>query len=145
MSATSVCPIVVLMVEDNRADVVLFREAAAAGGMALDRHVVTNGVEALRFLRREAPFDRAPRPDIIVLDLNLPLMNGQEVMVEVASDPSLNTIPVAVLTTSLTEMCVCELYPAGRCRYFSKTDDFSRLQEIVRQIAAFARPPQDPA
>ena len=116
-----------------------FREAAEAGRTAMDVHVVANGAQALRFLRREPPFDRAPRPDIVVLDLNLPVKNGQEAAVEMASDPSLNTIPVAILTTSTSEACVCEVYPPGRCLYFTKTDDFKRLQDIVRKIAAHAR------
>jgi CheY-like chemotaxis protein len=139
MSADSVRPIVVLMAEDNRADVVLFREAVEASQTAAEIHVVTNGAEAMRFLRRKAPFDRAPRPDIVVLDLNLPLKNGQEVIVEMAAEIELNTIPVAILTTSTSETCICELYPAGRCLYLTKTDDFKRLQDIVRQIATQAR------
>jgi len=139
MIPAPVRPIVMLMVDDNPADVVFFREAVESSGTAATIHVVPNGAEAMRFLRREAPFGHALRPDIVVLDLNLPLMNGQEVAVEMASDTDLNTIPIAILTTSTSENCVCEVYPAGRCLYFTKTDDFKRLQLIVGQIAEHAR------
>jgi CheY-like chemotaxis protein len=127
-----------LIVEDNPADVVFFREAVEATGTPVVLHAVTNGEDAMRYLRREAPFADAPRPAVIVLDLNLPIKNGQEALVEMASDTQLNTIPVAVLTTSTSEVCVCDLYPPGRCLYFTKTHDFRQLQDIVRQIAAHA-------
>jgi two-component system response regulator len=142
MSAASVHPIVVLIVEDNRGDVVFFQEAAEASQTAADLHAVTNGVDALRFLRKEPPFQRAPRPDIVVLDLNLPLTNGEEVMAQMASDPDLSTIPVAILTTSSFDTLLADLLPLGRCLYFTKTDDFERLQDIVRKIAAHARSTQ---
>lgn len=144
MSDVPVRPLVVLLAEDNRADVAFFQEAARANQTAVDLHIVVNGDEALRFLRQEPPFDHAPRPDIVVLDLNLPFKNGQEVLVGMASDPTLNTIPVAVLTTSTSEACVCDVYPKGRCLYFTKTDDFKRLQDIVRNIAAHARKTMKP-
>jgi CheY-like chemotaxis protein len=130
--------LVMLVVEDNPADVVFFREAVEAARLPSAMHVVADGSDALKFLRRQPPFADAPRPDVIVLDLNLPIKNGQEVLVEIAADPELNTIPVAVLTTSTSETCVCDLYPAGRCLYFTKTEEFKRLQEIVRKIAAHA-------
>ena len=101
--------------------------------------VVNDGCDALRFLRRREPFADAPRPDVIVLDLNLPVKSGHEVLLEIASDLDLNTIPVAVLTSSIYEMCVCDQYPKGRCLYFAKTADFTQLQDIVRQIEAHAR------
>ena len=129
---------VMLVVEDNPADVAFFREAMAASQTDSDVHVVGDGNDAMRFLRREGGFANAPRPDVIVLDLNLPLKNGHEVMAELVADPALNTIPVAVLTTSTSEAFVCNAYPPGRCLYFTKTDDFERLQDIVRQIAAYA-------
>ena len=77
--------------------------------------------------------------DVLVLDLNLPMMNGQEMLIEMMSQPLLSSIPVAVLTTSDCEQCVCQLCPPGRCRYFTKTDDFAHLQGIVRQIEQHAR------
>jgi CheY-like chemotaxis protein len=128
-----------LVVEDNPADVVFFREALEATQLPATVHVVSNGNEALKFLRRQARFADAPRPDVIVLDLNLPIRSGQEVLMEMASDPELNTMPVAILTTSTSEQCVCELYPQGRCVYFTKTAQLEGLQDIVRQIAAHAQ------
>jgi CheY-like chemotaxis protein len=138
MMAAARGPLVMLVVEDNAADVVFLREALEAARTPSSVHVVGNGEEALRFLRRQPPFADAPRPDVIVLDLNLPVKNGREVLGEMAGDPGLNGLPVAILSTSTSETSLCELYPAGRCLYFSKTDDFGRLQDIARQIAAHA-------
>ncbi len=129
----------ILIVEDNPADVVFFQEACLASKTAAKLQVVDNGVEALRFLRHEPPFERAPRPDVVVLDLNLPLMSGQEVLLAMNSDPAINTLPVAILTTSTSEAHLCERYLNGRCIYFTKTDDFNVLQSIVKRIAAHAR------
>jgi CheY-like chemotaxis protein len=129
-----------LLVEDNVADVVFFREALLAAGVALEMQVVENGEEAMRFLRRQGQFTGAPRPNVVVLDLNLPVMKGREVLREMAADAALNTIPVAVLTTSTSEMHVCDAYPGGRCLYLVKTDEFKQLQELVRKIAAHAQP-----
>ena len=138
MSTAIVRPMVVLMVEDNPGDVVFFQEATEASRTPADFHIVTNGAEALQYLRQEAPFGCTLRPDVMVLDLNLPFKNGQEVMAEIGSDPAVNTIPVAILTTSTSESSICDLYPEGRCLYFTKTDDFRQLQDIVRKIAAHA-------
>jgi CheY-like chemotaxis protein len=131
--------LVILVVEDNPGDVMLFREAIEATQTPAAVHVVGDGGDAMRFLLRQDRHAQAPRPDVIVLDLNLPVKNGQQVLVEMASDPELNTIPVAILTTSTTDHCMCDVYPKGRCLYFTKTDDFKRLQEIVKKIAAHAR------
>ncbi len=129
----------ILMVEDNPADVVLFKEACSASNASADVLVVSDGVEALQFLRRENPFEQAQRPDVVVLDLNLPLMDGKEVLEAMNSDSAINTIPVAILTTSTSEAHLCKLYLNGRCIYFTKTDDFTRLQSIVKKIVAHAR------
>jgi two-component system, chemotaxis family, response regulator Rcp1 len=130
--------LVMLVVEDNPADVVFFQEAVEAAQIPSTLHVVGDGSDALKFLRREPPFADAPRPDVIVLDLNLPIRSGHEVIEAIAPDPGLNTIPVAVLTTSISETGVCDLYPPGQCLYFTKTDEFKRLQDIVRTIATHA-------
>jgi CheY-like chemotaxis protein len=136
---------VMLLVEDNPADVLFFREALEATGLPADVEVADNGEDAMQFLRRRGRWAAARRPDVIVLDLNVPMRNGQEVLVELAGDTELNTIPVAVLTTSTSEACVTDLYPPGRCLYFVKTADFGQLQQIVRKIAAHAAPPAAPA
>jgi CheY-like chemotaxis protein len=130
---------VLLMLEDNPADVVFFREALEATGISARLEVVEDGEQAMQFLRRQNGYADAPRPDVMVLDLNVPIKNGREVMEDMAGDPALNSIPVAVLTTSTSERSICELYPSGRCLYFVKTDDFRRLQDIVREIVGHAR------
>jgi CheY-like chemotaxis protein len=128
-----------LVAEDNPADVVFFGEAVEATEMPATMQVVTNGEDALRFLRQQAPFADAPRPDVLVLDLNLPRKNGKEVLLEMVDEPALRTIPVAILTTSRSESHLCDSHPDGRCQYFIKTADFRQLQGIVRQIVAHAR------
>ena len=130
--------IAMLLVEDNPGDVALFREALESARLAANVNVVEGGDEALDFLRRQHRFSDAPRPHVVVLDLNIPTRNGREVLLEMAADPALNTIPVVVLTTSTSDVHVSSMYPGGRCLYFTKTGDFRRLQEIVRQIAAHA-------
>jgi len=129
---------VMLVVEDNPADVLFLEEAVEATRTPARMHVVGDGGDAMKFLRRQAPHIDAPRPDVIVLDLNVPVKSGREVLAEMAADPGLQTIPVAILTTSTSETWVCDLYPAGRCKYFNKTEQFQLLQEIVKKIAAHA-------
>ncbi|MCK9297013.1 MAG: response regulator [Desulfobulbaceae bacterium] len=128
----------ILLVEDNPGDVALFEEAVEVCGLPVRVHTVDHGLEALQFLRRQGPFADAPGPDVVVLDLNLPIMNGQELLAEMMADPQLQRLPVAVLTTSAFDQYVCDLCPPGRCLYFSKTDDFQLLQDIVRQIVDHA-------
>lgn len=128
-----------LVVEDNPADVLLLNEAIEHLGGAVRVHVVGDGSEATDFLARRGSHAAAPRPDLVVLDLNLPIKSGREVLTEIRADPDLNGIPVAVLTTSKTESDVCGGYAAGRCRYLVKTGDFNELVEIVRQLERFAR------
>lgn len=124
---------VVLMAEDNAADVFFFREAVEASQIKAETFVVEDGSDALRFLYRKPPYNDAPRPDVLVLDLNLPLRNGREVLEEMAADSGLRSIPVAILTISTAERHLCRAYP-GPCLYFVKTDDFLSLQAIVREI-----------
>jgi two-component system, chemotaxis family, response regulator Rcp1 len=139
MIATIAAPIVMLVAEDNPADVVYFNEALEASETRADVRVVNNGRDVLRYMRREAPFHAAASPDILVLDLNLPIKNGHDVIQEMMADPELKEIPVAILTTSTSESYLCAKYTPGRCVYFTKTDDFKRLQEIIKRIASFAR------
>jgi CheY-like chemotaxis protein len=138
MTATEKSELVMLLVEDNPADVMLVQEAIEANDMRTIQHIVGDGFEAMQFLRREEAHADAPRPDVVILDLNLPIKTGQEVLKEMAADAALRDIPVAVLTTSTSETWVCKFYPPGRCAYFVKTDDFGRLREIVREIARHA-------
>jgi two-component system response regulator len=90
------------------------------------------------FLRRQKPYTEAAQPDIIVLDLNLPLKNGREVLQELSDDLLLKHLPIAILTTSDSETHLCQLFPAGQCLYFVKQFEFFKLVEIVRMIADHA-------
>jgi len=130
--------LVMLLVEDNPADVLFLREAIEATGVASALEVFSNGEDALRFLRRQPPFADARRPDVMVMDLNVPVKNGKELLTDMMLEPKLRTIPVAILTTSSSESHLCDSYTPGRCLYFTKTDEFEQLQDRVRQIAAHA-------
>ena len=126
----------VLLVEDDPGDVVLIREAFEDNKVHNTLHVVSDGVQALAFLRNEGEHAAAPRPDL-VLDLNLPRMDGREVLAEVKADPDLRTIPVVVLTTSEAEEDVLRSYDLHANAYVTKPVDFERFIEVVRQIDDF--------
>lgn len=130
-------PIEVLLVEDDPGDVLITREALAESKVTNALHVVSNGVDALRFLRQEEPFADAPRPGLILLDLNLPRMDGREVLAEIKTDPALLRIPVVVLTTSQAEEDIGRTYDLHANAYVSKPVDFDRFLEVIRQVDAF--------
>jgi CheY-like chemotaxis protein len=130
-------PIVVLLVEDDPGDVVLITEAFEHNKVSNELHVVADGVEALQFLRGEAPYEGTPDPDLILLDLNLPRKDGREVLAEVKEDSKLRRIPVVVLTTSKAEEDVLRSYDLHANAYVTKPVDFERFIEVVRQIDEF--------
>ena len=130
-------PIVVLLVEDDPGDVVLITEAFEHNKVSNLLHVVADGVEALQFLRSEAPYEGTPDPDLILLDLNLPRKDGREVLAEVKADDKLRRIPVVVLTTSKAEEDVLRSYDLHANAYVTKPVDFERFIEVVRQIDEF--------
>jgi len=130
--------LVILVVEDNPGDVLLLTEAIAQTGIAARVHAVEDGEAALDFLVRRGDHAAAPRPGLIVLDLNLPIKSGREVLAEIMADPALHDIPVAVLTSSKAESDVCDGYRKSRCRYFVKSGDFKELVDIVRRMEQFA-------
>ncbi|MEI7536128.1 MAG: response regulator [Comamonadaceae bacterium] len=127
----------ILMVEDNPGDVRLTREAMKEGKISNRLSVVGDGVEALEFLRRQGRFAEAPRPDLILLDLNLPRKDGREVLAEVKSDPALRTIPVVVLTTSHADEDVIRAYNLHANCYITKPVDFNQFMKVVQQIDDF--------
>ena len=130
-------PIEILMVEDNPGDVRLTREALK-GGKVLNRlHVVEDGVAALDFLYRRPPHQNAPRPDLILLDLNLPKMDGREVLARIKSDDSLRVIPVVVLTTSQAEEDVLRAYRLSANCYVTKPVDLNQFNRIVQAVEEF--------
>ena len=130
-------PVEILLVEDNPGDVRLTREALRDGKVHNRLHVVQDGVEAMAFLRREPPYGEVPRPDVILLDLNLPRKNGREVLAEVKSDPDLMRIPVVVLTTSDDERDVLHAYEYHANCYITKPVDLEQFLGVVRSIEDF--------
>ncbi|WP_028061802.1 response regulator [Candidatus Solirubrobacter pratensis] len=132
MTSPDTQPITVLLVEDDPGDVVLIQEAFEHNKVRNTLHVVGDGVEAMDFLRTSQV-----RPDLILLDLNLPRKDGREVLAEVKSDTALRSIPVVVLTTSKAEEDILRSYDLHANAYVTKPVDFSRFIEVVRQIDEF--------
>jgi CheY-like chemotaxis protein len=130
-------PIEVLLVEDDPGDVLLIREAFEFNKVHNNLNVVSDGEQALGFLRREGEYAGAARPDLVLLDLNLPRKDGREVLAEVKQDPDLRTIPIVVLTTSEAEEDVLKSYQLHANAYVTKPVDFERFVSIVRQIDDF--------
>ncbi len=130
-------PIEILMVEDSPSDAQLTIEALHAAKIANRLSHVEDGVEALRFLRRQGPYANAPRPDLVLLDLNLPRKDGREVLDELKRDPDLKIIPVVVLTTSRSEQDVLRSYRLHANCYITKPVDFTQFMEVVKSIEHF--------
>lgn len=130
-------PAQVLLVEDSVDDVELTLEALKDSKVRMDVHVVSDGLAAMKFLRREGEYADRSRPDLVLLDLNLPLMDGREVLREIRHDPDLTDLPVVVLTTSQSEEDICKAYKLHANCYIAKPVDFMRFSEIVRQIEGF--------
>jgi chemotaxis family two-component system response regulator Rcp1 len=127
----------VLLVEDDPGDVLIAREAMAAGKLATTLFVVNDGVEAMAYLRRKNGFADARRPDLILLDLNLPRMSGHEVLAEVKADPDLRRIPVVVLTTSQAHDDITKSYDLHASVHVSKPVDFDEFAGVVKKIDEF--------
>ena len=127
----------ILLVEDDPGDVLMTREAFEDYKVRNRLHVVSDGAEALEFLRQEGQYADTPRPDLVLLDLNLPRMDGRQVLESIKSDPELSSIPVVVLTTSEAEDDVLRSYSLHANAYVTKPVDFERFIEVVRQIDDF--------
>ncbi|WP_126443918.1 response regulator [Sulfuricystis multivorans] len=126
-----------LLVEDNPGDVRLTREALKESKLKNNLSVVGDGVEALAFLRRQPPYENAPRPDVILLDLNLPRKSGREVLAEIKTDPDLRRIPVVVITSSEAEQDVIASYDLHVNCYVTKPVDLDQFIKVVRSISEF--------
>ncbi|WP_114418610.1 response regulator [Marinospirillum perlucidum] len=124
----------VLLVEDEPADAHLVRLSFEEGRVMIDLHEVRDGVEALEYLRRQPPFTQAERPDLILLDLNMPRMNGQEFLREIKADEALKSIPVVVLTTSEAETDIQSSYHLGAAGFIVKPVDINDFIEQVQQL-----------
>ena len=130
-------PIEILMVEDSPTDAQLTVEALHAAKIVNRLNHVEDGVEAMQFLRQEGPYADAPRPDLILLDLNLPRKDGREVLAELKRDPDLKVIPVVILTTSRSEEDVLRSYQLHANCYITKPVDFTKFMEVVKAIESF--------
>jgi CheY-like chemotaxis protein len=133
----SVQAIDILLVEDNPGDVRLTQEALKEAKVANRLHLARDGVEAVDFLRQSGEADGRPRPDLVLLDLNLPRMSGREVLETIKSDPDLKRIPVVVLTTSQDEADVLHAYELHANCYITKPVDLNQFMTVVRTIEDF--------
>jgi chemotaxis family two-component system response regulator Rcp1 len=127
----------ILMVEDNPGDVRLTQEALKEGKVLNNMHVAEDGVEAMAFLRREGKYADAPRPDVILLDLNLPKKDGREVLAEIKEDPNLRRIPVVVLTVSKAEEDILKTYDLNANCYITKPINLDQFIKVVKSIEQF--------
>jgi chemotaxis family two-component system response regulator Rcp1 len=130
-------PIEILLVEDNLPDVRLTLEALKDAKMRNNLHVVHDGVEAMAFLRQEGAFKDKPRPDLILLDLNLPRKDGREVLDDIKKDPKLEHIPVVVLTTSQAEQDILRSYQLRANAYVTKPVDLDQFFVVIKSIEQF--------
>jgi CheY-like chemotaxis protein len=130
-------PIEVLLVEDDPGDELMTREAFEENKVRNNLHVARDGEEALDFLNRRGEYADAPRPDLVLLDLNLPKFDGRQVLAEIKADEDLRTIPVVVLTTSGAEEDILRSYQLHANAYVTKPVDFARFIQVVRQIDDF--------
>lgn len=132
-----VSPLTILLVEDNPADVRLTQEAFSENNIMNELYVAEDGEEALDFLYKRNNHKEAPKPDIILLDLNLPLMSGREVLVEIKKDDELKMIPVVMLTTSESEKDILHAYENHVNCYIAKPVDLDKFIEVVKRIEGF--------
>ena len=130
-------PIDVLLVEDNPGDVRLTQEAFQDANPSVHLHVASDGVEAMAFLRREGAHAKAPRPDLVLLDLNLPKMDGREVLAHIKKDEGLKTIPTVILTTSDAEADISKSYQLQANCYLTKPVQLSTFEALVKSVNDF--------
>ncbi|MDD5676136.1 MAG: response regulator [Chitinivibrionales bacterium] len=137
MNDFHVRPIQILLVEDSPSDAKLTLKALTLAKVSNNVSHVEDGVEAIQFLKHEGAFSQAPRPDLVLLDLNLPRKDGREVLKELKSDPALKTIPVVVLTTSKAEEDILRSYELHANCYITKPVNFERFLQVVQSIEDF--------
>jgi chemotaxis family two-component system response regulator Rcp1 len=130
-------PVEVLLVEDSPGDVRLTREAFKDAKVHINLHVAADGMQAMAFLNREGEHAQAPRPDMILLDLNLPKKDGREVLAEIKESPALKTIPVVILTTSASEADILRSYRLHANCYIAKPVDLDGFLKVVKSIDSF--------
>jgi len=130
-------PAEILLAEDNENDVILTKEGFRRSRLLVNLHHVRDGEECMEFLRRQGKYADAPTPDLVLLDMNMPRMNGREVLAEIVADGNLKHIPVIVLTTSAAEHDVCEMYKLRCSGYIVKPVDFELFAEVLRRFSDY--------
>jgi CheY-like chemotaxis protein len=137
MNFSETKPVEILLVEDSPSDAALTIEALKAGKVANKLTLVEDGVEAMDFLRRRGKYAGVARPDLIMLDLNLPRKDGREVLAEIKNDPDLKIIPIIVLTTSHSDKDILQSYQLNANCYITKPVDFTQFIDVVKSIEKF--------
>jgi CheY-like chemotaxis protein len=130
-------PIRVLLVEDSPTDLLMTREALERSKLRIEIHAVEDGVKTMEFLRRTGKYSNAPRPDLVLLDLNLPKKDGREVLAEIKADPGLKSIPVVILTTSKAEEDIARAYQSHANCFITKPVGFANFNEVMRSIERY--------
>lgn len=130
-------PAEILLAEDNENDVELTRQGFKRSKLLLNLHHVRDGEECLAFLRKQGKYSNAPTPDLLLLDLNMPRIDGREVLAQMVADPSLNHIPVVVLTTSANDEEILKMYKLRCSSYIVKPIDFDQFLRVVRLITEY--------
>src|SRR6266404_9325064 len=130
-------PIEILLVDDNDDDVVLLEESFRDSRFLNLLQVVHDGEEAIRYLRRQGPYQSAKTPGLVLLDINMPKMNGFEVLQVMKADPLLKTIPVVMLTTSTRDEDIARSYDGGACSFVSKPVSLDKLKEVIKQFMLY--------
>jgi two-component system response regulator len=127
----------ILLVEDNEDDVLLTREGLKRSKVAVHLQHVENGAECMAYLRKQGQYTSAPTPDVILLDLNMPVMNGYEVLEQISGDEKLKHIPVVILTTSADERDILKMYKLRCSSYIVKPVDFDQFMRVVREFSNY--------
>lgn len=127
----------VLLVEDNKDDVILTQQAFKQSRVAIHLHNVKNGIDCMNFLRKEGEYEDVPTPDLILLDLNLPIMDGREVLEAISKDEALSHLPVVILTTSEDEKDVYNMYQLRCSSYIVKPIDFTQFLRVVKELSEY--------
>jgi two-component system response regulator len=127
----------VLLVEDNKDDVILTEQAFKQSRLTINLHNVKNGIDCMNFLRKQKEYSDAPTPDLILLDLNLPIMDGREVLEAISKDESLSHLPVIILTTSEDEKDVYKMYQLRCSSYIVKPIDFTQFLRVVKELSEY--------
>ncbi|MGE5503174.1 MAG: response regulator [Actinomycetota bacterium] len=135
--STSQTPVTILLVEDEVSDAYLVTQAFQENHIAVDLHHVVDGVEALEFLQRQGKYGNAPRPDLILLDLNMPRMDGRRFLAEIKQDDHLATIPVVILTTSDVERDTVSSYRTGAAGYIVKPIDMEQFIDVIKVLEEY--------